>query len=123
MRTGRPGQHEAIIDPELWQIVQDKLAANRHERSLAIGAKAPSLLAGLIVDAGGNRLTPNWIVFDRTPYFGDCGLHFCRVGINNPALRWNLPSLLGVRRDSLFEVSASAAFGETEVSRISIVPT
>ena len=28
-----PGQHEAILDPELWQIVQDKLAANRRERS------------------------------------------------------------------------------------------
>jgi site-specific DNA recombinase len=27
-----PGQHEAIVDPELWQIVQDKLEANRQER-------------------------------------------------------------------------------------------
>jgi site-specific DNA recombinase len=53
-----PGQHEAIIDPELWQIVQDKLAANRHERLLAVGAAAPSLLAGLIVDADGNPMTP-----------------------------------------------------------------
>jgi site-specific DNA recombinase len=53
-----PGQHEAILDPELWRIVQDKLAANRHERSLAVGAEAPSLLAGLIVDADGNRMTP-----------------------------------------------------------------
>ena len=53
-----PGQHEAILDPELWQIVQDKLAANRRERSLAVGAEAPSLLAGLIVDAGGSRMTP-----------------------------------------------------------------
>ena len=53
-----PGQHEAIVDPELWQIVQDKLAANRHERSLAAGAEAPSLLAGLIVDADGERMTP-----------------------------------------------------------------
>jgi site-specific DNA recombinase len=52
-----PGQHAAILDPELWQIVQDKLAANRQERSLAVGAEAPSLLAGLIVDAGGNRMT------------------------------------------------------------------
>jgi hypothetical protein len=49
-----PGQHEAILDPELWQIVQDKLAANRQECSLAVGAEAPSLLAGLIVDADGN---------------------------------------------------------------------
>ena len=53
-----PGQHEAILDPELWQIVQDKLAANRQERALAVGAEAPSLLAGLIVDADGSRMTP-----------------------------------------------------------------
>jgi site-specific DNA recombinase len=57
-----PCQHEAIIDPELWQIVQDKLAANRQARSLAIGAKAPSLLAGLIVDADGNPMTPTHAV-------------------------------------------------------------
>jgi site-specific DNA recombinase len=56
--TTYPGQHEAILDLELWQIVQDKLAANRQERALAVGAEAPSLLAGLIVDAGGNRMTP-----------------------------------------------------------------
>ncbi len=24
-----PGQHEAIIEPELWQAVQDRLAAGR----------------------------------------------------------------------------------------------
>ena len=46
-----PGQHEAILDPELWQIVQNKLAVHRQERALAVGAEAPSLLAGLIVDA------------------------------------------------------------------------
>ena len=38
--------------------MQDKLGANRQERSLAVGAEAPSLLAGLIVDADGNRMTP-----------------------------------------------------------------
>ena len=56
--TAYPGQHKAILDPELWQIVQDKLAANRQERSLAVGAEAPSLLAGLIIDSDGNRMTP-----------------------------------------------------------------
>jgi site-specific DNA recombinase len=56
--TAYPGQHKAILDPELWQIVQDKLAANRQERSLAVGAEASSLLAGQIVDADGNRMTP-----------------------------------------------------------------
>jgi site-specific DNA recombinase len=53
-----PGQHEAILEPELWQVVQDKLAANREEHSLVVGVEAPSLLAGLIVDADGNRMTP-----------------------------------------------------------------
>ena len=45
-----PGQHEAIIEPELWQAVQDRLATNRRERSMAVGAEAPSLLSGLIFD-------------------------------------------------------------------------
>ena len=53
-----PGQHDAIVDADLWQIVQEKLAANRRASSLAIGAKAPSLLTGLIFDGDGNRMTP-----------------------------------------------------------------
>jgi site-specific DNA recombinase len=53
-----PGQHEAIIEPELWQIVQDRLAANRCERALGVGAESPSLLAGLVFDSDGNRMTP-----------------------------------------------------------------
>jgi site-specific DNA recombinase len=57
-----PGQHEAIIEPELWQAVQDRLAANRCERSMAVGAEAPSLLSGLIVDADGARLSPTHAV-------------------------------------------------------------
>lgn len=53
-----PGQHEAIIEPDLWRVVQDKLATNRRERAFGVGAESPSLLAGLIVDAEGQRLTP-----------------------------------------------------------------
>jgi len=52
------GQHEAIIDAELWDRVQSKLEANRRERSLAVGAEAPSLLSGLIFDSDGNHMTP-----------------------------------------------------------------
>ena len=53
-----PGQHEALVDIGLWQIVQDRLAANRRARTLAIGSEAPSLLSGLIFDGDGNRMTP-----------------------------------------------------------------
>jgi site-specific DNA recombinase len=53
-----PGQHDAIVDADLWQAVQDRLTASRRERSLAVGAEAPSLLSGLIFDSDGNRLLP-----------------------------------------------------------------
>ena len=52
------GQHEAIIDAELWDLVQAKLASNRRERALAVGAEAPSLLSGLIFDSDRNHMTP-----------------------------------------------------------------
>ena len=57
-----PGQHAAIIEPELWQAVQDRLAAGRRERSMAVGAEAPSLLAGLIFDSDSARLSPTHAV-------------------------------------------------------------
>lgn len=52
------GQHEAIVDADLWRVVHEKLATNRKARELAVGAKAPSLLSGLIFDNDGNRMTP-----------------------------------------------------------------
>ncbi len=57
-----PGQHDAIVDPELWQTVQDKLAVSRRERSMAVGAEAPSLLSGLIFDKDGHRMSPTHAV-------------------------------------------------------------
>jgi site-specific DNA recombinase len=57
-----PGQHAAIIELELWQAVQDRLAAGRRERSMAVGAEAPSLLSGLIFDSDGARLSPTHAV-------------------------------------------------------------
>jgi DNA invertase Pin-like site-specific DNA recombinase len=53
------GMHEAIIKPALWEAVQRSLAVNRRERRNGTSAKEPSLLAGLIVDAEGARLTPS----------------------------------------------------------------
>jgi DNA invertase Pin-like site-specific DNA recombinase len=53
-----PGEHEAIIEPGLWDAVQARLAANAVERSSGRGAENPSLLAGLLFDGEGNRMTP-----------------------------------------------------------------
>jgi len=55
---GYPGQHAAIIPEQLWKEVQERLAANRLERKNGGRAREPSLLAGLIFDASGERMTP-----------------------------------------------------------------
>lgn len=53
-----PGQHERIIEPELWDQVQQTLQGNRVKRKLGTEAKSPSLLAGFVYDEQGKRLTP-----------------------------------------------------------------
>src|SRR5712692_746264 len=56
--TSYPGEHPAIIDPVLWETVQAKLAANRVARVNGEQAEAPSLLAGLLHDEKGERMSP-----------------------------------------------------------------
>jgi site-specific DNA recombinase len=52
-----PGQHPALIDRNTWDAVQAQLRANWHANRTRANANAPSLLAGLLFDGDGNRLT------------------------------------------------------------------
>jgi DNA invertase Pin-like site-specific DNA recombinase len=54
-----PGEHPAIVDQELWDRVQAQLAENAVERRNGLRAGNPSLLAGLLFDAQGQRLVPS----------------------------------------------------------------
>jgi site-specific DNA recombinase len=54
-----PGEHTPIIDQPLWDAVQAQLAANTTERNSGTCTRQPSLLAGMLFDAGGNRMTPS----------------------------------------------------------------
>jgi site-specific DNA recombinase len=51
------GEHEPILDRPLFDAVQAKLAASATARQLKLKA-TPSILAGRIFDAHGNRMTP-----------------------------------------------------------------
>ena len=53
-----PGQQDAIVSTELWDAVQTLLAANNQAKRTGVYAKDPSLLAGLLFDDRGHRLTP-----------------------------------------------------------------
>src|SRR5205807_5996312 len=57
-----PGQQPALIDNETWIAVRDQLAANTSDHRRKAKAAEPSLLAGLLVDAQGDRLTPSHAV-------------------------------------------------------------
>jgi site-specific DNA recombinase len=56
------GQHAAIIDAETWDAVQAKLAKNAHQHRSGTRAAEPSMLAGLLYDEQGNRLSPSHAV-------------------------------------------------------------
>ncbi|NLH80187.1 MAG: recombinase family protein [Phyllobacteriaceae bacterium] len=56
--TIHPGEHEAIVDQDLWDRVQAVLAENLVERAVRSDAASPSLLAGLVRDQDGIPLTP-----------------------------------------------------------------
>ncbi len=55
-----PGEHDAIIDDDLWQEVQACLKANRVDRGIGTGSRHLSLLVGLIYDAQGEPMTPSY---------------------------------------------------------------
>ena len=52
-----PSEHAAIIDPAMWDAVQARLTDNAVERDAGIRVKNPSLLAGLLFDSEGQRMT------------------------------------------------------------------
>jgi DNA invertase Pin-like site-specific DNA recombinase len=63
-----PGEHEAIIDRDLWDRVQATLAENRVEPGNGGAASNPSLLAGLLHDDQGERMTPSHAVKNGRRY-------------------------------------------------------
>jgi site-specific DNA recombinase len=53
-----PGEHQAIVEPELWDRVQALLASNHHAAGTGERVASPALLKGLIFDGAGNRMSP-----------------------------------------------------------------
>nr|WP_295661346.1 recombinase family protein [Polymorphobacter sp.] len=62
------GEHDAIVDRELWDAVQAIAADNRVTRRLGSKAKAPSLLTGLIVDRNARPMSPTYAVREARRY-------------------------------------------------------
>jgi site-specific DNA recombinase len=62
------GEHAAIIDDALWQNVQQRIADNRVNRGRNANSRDPSLLAGILRDGHGRRMTPSHAVKNGRRY-------------------------------------------------------
>jgi site-specific DNA recombinase len=62
------GEHTPIIDQPLWDAVQIRLVGNTAERNPGTRTHQPSLFAGMLFDAQGNRMTPSYAVKKSTRY-------------------------------------------------------
>jgi hypothetical protein len=63
-----PGEHTPITDQPMWDAVQEQLAANTAARNSGTRTQQPSLLAGMLFDDDGNRMTPSHAVKQGTRY-------------------------------------------------------
>ncbi len=54
-----PGQHEGIVDRETFDAAQRLMEEGRVEQGLGRGSRDPSLLAGLLWDEHGRRMSPS----------------------------------------------------------------
>ena len=85
-----PGAHDPIIDADLWQAVQDQLAANGAERRSRRNVQHPSLLAGLLHDGHGRRLSPSHAAKGSKRYRYYITPEQERVDHDQPA--WRIPA-------------------------------
>ncbi|MGB7406793.1 MAG: recombinase family protein [Pacificimonas sp.] len=56
--TAHPGEHDAVIDPGVFEQVQALIARNRHDQKTGKRAINPSLLTGMLTDPDGRKMTP-----------------------------------------------------------------
>jgi hypothetical protein len=87
-----PGQHEAIIERELWEAVQQKLKGQARQRTLATNHTSGSLLAGLLFDETGDRLTPSQAIKEGKRYRYYVSQRLMQARKKDPS-GWRLPAL------------------------------
>ena len=63
-----PGQHQAIIEKELWDHVADRLQANDQGKRAGKSHSEPSLLSGKLFDGNGIRFTPTGALRKKKRY-------------------------------------------------------
>ena len=97
-----PGQHPAIVHPEVWDALRRTLAENSHARLVKAHSKNPSLLAGLLYDEHGRKLVATHANKNgrRYRYYvsvsagnrSDKQVEFSSAAMERGPVRWRLPA-------------------------------
>ncbi|HEV2559299.1 MAG TPA: recombinase family protein [Microvirga sp.] len=111
-----PGQHPALIDQDTWEAVQAGLTERGHQHRVRGRARQPSLLADLICDENGTRLTSTHAVKDGKRY-----RYYVRSGGGGEQERsWRVPApeIEGLVLDQLRRSLGDEAWiGDAMISR------
>lgn len=87
------GQHDAIVDRGTWDKVQATLSDNTQGKRQRVNAKEPSLLAGLLIDEFGNKLTATHAVKDGKRYrYYTSKPSVARGSHNQPVSAYRIPA-------------------------------
>jgi site-specific DNA recombinase len=87
-----PGQHLPLIDDAIWTAVQTQLATSAGNHRRRTSSAEPSFLAGLLVDAHGERLTPSHAVKKGRRYRYYVSPRRVSEAAADPIQRWRLPA-------------------------------
>jgi site-specific DNA recombinase len=87
-----PGEHRPIIDPPLWDAVHAQLASNAGERNSGTRAQQPCLLAGMLFDGDGNRMTPTYAVKNSVRYHYYVSRPLITKGQTEPSAGLGIPA-------------------------------
>jgi DNA invertase Pin-like site-specific DNA recombinase len=63
-----PGRHQAIVDQDLWDAVQELMAHNRRTRHASTNVRSTGILTGLLFDETGDRLSPSYAIKNGVRY-------------------------------------------------------
>jgi site-specific DNA recombinase len=85
------GEHDAIIDAECWDRVQQQLGRQARRQRVRPTARYPSLLAGMIVDADGAPLTPSHANKQGRRYRYYVSRDIVQHGTSQPG--WRVPAI------------------------------
>ena len=87
------GLHPPIVDPDLWEAVQQRLAANRRERSPDRPSQDPSPLAGRAFDPDGRKMRPSHASRKGRRYRYYVSETLVDDGVAHGARGWRIPAL------------------------------